>query len=117
MLRERIRYRPLHDKIMSPEEAGRFVKDGTNLFISGFTGGYPKLIPRELARRAQEGEQLRINLYAGASTGDAVDGVLARAGVVNWRRPYMSDRVMRPLINDGTILFKDDHLSRLSAQV
>ena len=92
-------------------------KDGTNLFISGFTAGYPKLIPKELARRAKEGENFKINLFAGASTGDAVDRVLAEADVVNWRRPYMSDPVMRSMINEGEIAFKDDHLSSLASRV
>ena len=115
--KERIRYAPLKDRIVNPATAAGHIKNGSNLFISGFAVGYPKLIPRELARRAQAGEDLKINLFAGASTGDAVDGVLAEAGVVNWRRPYMSDRKMRALINQGRIHFKDDHLSSLSSHV
>ena len=46
-----------------------------------------------------------------------VDGILARADLVAWRRPYMSDRFMRERINQGKIFFKDDHLSQLSAKV
>ena len=114
---DRIRYAPLLDKITSAEEAASFIKNGDNIFISGFTAGYPKLIPRELARRAAAGEKLTINLYAGASTAEQVDGVLARAGVVGWRRPYMSDRDMRNLINQARINFKDDHLSQLAISV
>jgi succinyl-CoA:acetate CoA-transferase len=116
-MENRIRYAPLRAKITDPATAARCIQDGTNLFISGFTAGYPKLIPRELARRAQGGEKFKINLSAGASTGDQVDGILARAGVIAWRRPYMSDRSMRDLINRDEIKFKDDHLSRLAAQV
>ena len=116
-MENRIRYAPLRAKITDPATAARCIQDGTNLFISGFTAGYPKLIPRELARRAHSGEKFKINLAAGASTGDLVDGILARAGVVGWRRPYMSDRSMRDMINREEIKFKDDHLSRLAAQV
>ncbi len=116
-MENRIRYKPLRAKITDPATAARCIQDGTNLFISGFTAGYPKLVPRELARRAQSGEKFKINLSAGASTGDLVDGILARAGVVAWRRPYMSDRSMRDMINRDEIKFKDDHLSRLAAQV
>ena len=114
---ERIRYRPLLDKITSPSEAASHIQDGTNLFISGFTAGYPKLIPQELVRRANAGEKFKINLFAGASTGEAVDRILAEAGVVAWRRPYMGDPVMREKINAGQIAYKDDHLSNLSARV
>jgi acyl-CoA hydrolase len=87
------------------------------LFISGFTAGYPKLIPQQLVNRARAGERFKINLFAGASNGDAVDGILAEADLVAWRRPYMSNRLMREKINRGEINFKDDHLSRLSALV
>ncbi len=114
---DRIRYAPLRDKVTDPETAARHIEDGTNLFISGFTAGYPKLIPRALVKRAKSGEAFKINLFAGASTGDQVDGILAEADLINWRRPYMSDKNMRKQINQGTIRFKDDHLSRLSASV
>ncbi len=117
MLTDRVRYKPLQDKITDPTTAASHIQDGTNLFISGFTAGYPKLIPQELVRRAETGEQFKINLFAGASTGDMVDGALARAGLVAWRRPYMSDKFMRGKINQGEIRFKDDHLSQLSAKV
>ncbi|QCQ21692.1 acetyl-CoA hydrolase/transferase C-terminal domain-containing protein [Desulfoglaeba alkanexedens] len=114
---ERIRYLPLRGKITDAVSAAQCIQDGTNLFISGFTAGYPKLIPQELARRARAGERFKINLFAGASTEDTVDGILAEAGVLAWRRPYMSDRIMREKINRGDIYFKDDHLSSLSEQV
>ncbi len=117
MLRDRIRFEKLHDKITDAATAAAHIKDGMNVFVSGFTAGYPKLIPAEIAKRAKAGERIRINLYAGASTGDDVDGALAEAGAINWRRPYMSSRSMRELINSGRILFKDDHLSSLAGQV
>jgi len=107
----------LRDKVTDPATATKHINDGTNLFISGFTAGYPKLIPLELARRAAAGEQFKVNLFAGASTGDEVDGIMAEAGIIGWRRPYMSSRSMRQKINENQILFKDDHLSRLSEQV
>ena len=117
MLNDRIRYAPLRDKITDPYTASKHIQNGTNLFISGFTAGYPKLIPHALVERSERGEKFKINLFAGASTGDLVDGILAKAGVVAWRRPYMSDKTMREKINRGEISFKDDHLSGLSAAV
>lgn len=116
-MEDRIQYPPLRRKITDAAAAARHIVDGTNLFISGFTAGYPKLIPKELVKRTMEGERFKVNLFAGASTGDSVDGILAEAGVVNWRRPYMSDRFMRERINTGEIHFKDDHLSQLAGEV
>lgn len=117
MLTDRVRYKPLQDKITDPATAAGHIQDGTNLFVSGFTAGYPKLIPRELVRRSENGEDFKINLFAGAFTGDMVDGILARAHLLAWRRSYMSDKVMREKINQAKIAFKDDHLSQLSAKV
>jgi acetyl-CoA hydrolase/succinyl-CoA:acetate CoA-transferase len=117
MLTERVRFKPLQDKITDSATAASHIQDGTNLFISGFTAGYPKLIPQELVNRSENGEQFKINLFAGASTGEMVDGILAKADLVAWRRPYMSDKFMRNKINQGKIAFKDDHLSQLSANV
>lgn len=114
---DRIRYAPLRAKITDPATAAAHIQDGTNVFISGFSAGYPKLVPQELVRRKHKGETFKINLFAGASTGDQVDGILSAADLVAWRRPYMSDRGMRRMINQGLIRFKDDHLSRLSAAV
>ena len=61
----RIRYAPLADKITDTRTAAEHIGDGANLFISG----YPKLIPRELVRRDETGEQFKVNLFAGASIG------------------------------------------------
>jgi len=118
MFSSRIRYAPLRAKITDAASAAAHIKDGTNLFVSGFSpAGYPKLVPQELAKRAKAGEKLKVNLFAGASTGDDLDGVLAEAGVVASRYPYMSSRSMRQRINTGEILYKDEHLSQTSAQV
>jgi len=116
-MHSRIHCPTLRDKVTDARTAAAHIQDGTNLFISGFTSGYPKLVPKELVRRARGGEQFKINLFAGASTGESVDGILAEAGVVAMRRPYMSDKTMRRRINDNLIRFKDDHLSMLAGQV
>ena len=55
-MEERIRCRPLRKKITDPATAAKIIRDGTNLFISGFSAGYPKLIPTELVRRAAGGQ-------------------------------------------------------------
>ena len=117
MIDARIRYAPLKARITDAATACRHIGEGTNLFISGFTAGYPKMVPQALVERARSGERFQINLFAGASTGKALDGILAEAGLVRWRRPYMSDRSMRQQINRNRILFKDDHLSSLSAKL
>ncbi len=118
MLSDRVRYLPLQDKITDAATAAKHIKDGMTIMVSGFSpAGYPKLIPAELAKRAQSGEKLSINLCAGASTAEDLDGVMARAGVVKKRWPYMGDRIMRDEINKGKIEYQDIHLSQFAEKV
>ncbi|TGU42047.1 acetyl-CoA hydrolase, partial [Mesorhizobium sp. M00.F.Ca.ET.186.01.1.1] len=52
-----------------------------------------------------------VNVYTGASLGSDVDAVMAEAGIVSKRLPFQADPVMRKKINDGSMMFVDQHLS------
>ncbi len=96
---------------MSAEEAASFIRPGMTIGSSGFTpAGYPKMIPAALAKRAEAGEKLDLTLLTGASTGDEMDGVLARAGVIRRRIPYQTNKDLRDAINRGEISYMDMHL-------
>ncbi len=89
---ERIRCKELKNKIMSAEDAARIITDGSIVGMSGFTpAGYPKAIPAELARRADGGEKIQIDLITGASTGPELDGLLAEKGIIRRRYPYQTN--------------------------
>ena len=107
------------DKAMSAEEAALLIHHGDVVGTSGFTpAGYPKVIPPEIAKRArklhEQGEPFQISLYTGASTGDELDGELARADAVSKRLPYQSNKDMRNAINTGKVEFIDFHLSHVA---
>src|SRR6056297_2873567 len=105
-MEERIRSEELREKIMSSKEASLFIKDGMTVGTSGFTpAGYPKAVPLALADRANGGEKIKINLITGASVGEELDGELAKAGVINRRYPYQTNKDMRNGINSGKIKF------------
>ena len=113
-LKKRIRNAQCREKIMSAEEASSFIRPGMTIGSSGFTpAGYPKMIPAALAKRAEAGEKLDLTLLTGASTGDEMDGVLARAGVIRRRIPYQTNKDLRDAINRGEISYMDMHLSQL----
>jgi len=113
-IRERIRDGALRGKIVFAEEAAKLIKNGMTVACSGFTpAGYPKVIPEMLAKRSQKGEELRLNIITGASTGDELDGVLARSGIIKKRFPYQTNVDCRNAINSGQIDFCDVHLSHL----
>lgn len=106
-------------KFITAEEAATYVKHDDNVGFSGFTpAGCPKVIPGAIARRAEqehkEGRPFKIGMFTGASTGDHLDGALARAEAVKFRTPYQSNKDMRTLLNAHGAEYFDMHLSELA---
>ena len=106
-------------KFITAEEAASYVKHDDNVGFSGFTpAGCPKVIPEAIARRAEqehkEGRPFKIGMFTGASTGDHLDGALARAEAVKFRTPYQSNKDMRALLNAHGAEYFDMHLSELA---
>lgn len=107
---------------LTADEAAALIQHGQTLGVSGFTpAGAAKVVPRALAARARAehaaGRPFKIAIVSGASTGDSLDGELARAEAISWRTPYQSNKSLRNSINDGRIRFFDMHLSHLPQQV
>lgn len=110
------------DKVMTAEEAAELIVDGDVIGASGFTlSGYPKAVAPFIAAKARRlhanGEPFSIALYTGASTGDEMDGELARANALSHRIPYQSHPDMRSAINAGAVEFSDLHLSHVAQYV
>lgn len=111
---ERIRNAELREKVVSADEAAKLFCSGMTVGMSGFTAvGYPKAVPMALARRAENGEKLKLTLITGASVGDELDGSMARAGVIDRRYPYQTNGSIREKINLGEINYVDMHLSQV----
>lgn len=111
MPNDRIRLNSLLGKVVSPEEAALFIKNGMTLGMSGFTrAGEAKAVPLALAQRAAH-EELKITLMTGASLGNDLDKILAKSGVLARRLPFQSDPGLRRAINAGEVIFIDQHLS------
>ena len=108
--------------IMTAEEAARLVHDGDQVGFSGFTpAGCPKVVPQAIAHYAEEehaaGRPFRISVFTGASTGDRLDGALARAHAIKFRAPYQSNKDLRAEINSGEVDYCDMHLSQLAQEL
>ncbi len=108
--------------ILTAEEAASLIQHDDNIGFSGFTpAGAAKAIPKAIAARARvehaAGRPFKIGIATGASTGDSLDGELARADAVKWRTPYQSNKDMRKGINEGRIHFFDMHLSQVPQYV
>ena len=106
-------------KMMSAEEAASLINHNDVIGFSGFTAaGCPKVITIALAKRAEEehakGNPFKIGMYTGASTGDSIDGVLARAHAIKFRTPYQSSNDLRKELNTQEAHYFDLHLSELA---
>ncbi|MCQ2329599.1 MAG: succinate CoA transferase [Paludibacteraceae bacterium] len=109
-------------KIMSADEAAKFINNGDIVSFSGFTpAGCPKEVPTAIAHRAEAehaaGREFKIAMYTGASTGDALDGALGRANAVLFRTPYQSSKDMRNRINEQEAHYCDLHLSHMAQEL
>ncbi len=107
---------------LTADEAAALIQNGQTLGVSGFTpAGAAKVVPKALAVRAraehEAGRPFKVAIVSGASTGDSLDGELARADAISWRTPYQSNKSLRESINAGRTRFFDMHLSHLPQQV
>ncbi len=107
---------------MSAEEAAKFINNGDVVGMGGFTpAGAPKDVTTAIAHRAEEfharGEEFKIGIYTGASTGDSCDGMLARAHAIAFRTPYQSNKSLREELNNQDAHYFDMHLSHLAQEL
>ncbi|THF47875.1 succinate CoA transferase [Flavobacterium supellecticarium] len=108
---ERIQFQKYEDKVISAHQAAAFFKDKMVVGSSGFTkAGDSKAVLPAFALRAEH-EDIGITLITGASLGHTTDADLARTNALYKRMPFQVDPVMRGKINNGEILFIDQHLS------
>lgn len=106
-------------KFVTADEAASYVNNGDVIGFSGFTpAGSPKEVPTAIAKRAEalhaQGEEFKIGVYTGASTGDSLDGALARANAILFRTPYQSNKDLRTALNCDRAPYFDMHLSSLA---
>ena len=111
MYRERIRHTGLVGRVTSAEAAASLIEDGMTVGMSGFTrAGEAKAVPMALAERAKT-DPLKITLLTGASLGNDLDKTLAESHVLSRRMPFQADPALRKAINNGEVMFVDQHLS------
>ncbi|MCM3239770.1 acetyl-CoA hydrolase/transferase family protein [Heyndrickxia oleronia] len=107
----------LINRIVSAQEAASWIKDGMTLGLSGFTrAGDAKAVPTALIERTKN-EAIKLNIYTGASLGSDIDKLMAEAGMIHKRMPFQADSTMRKKINQGEMLFVDQHLSHMAEAI
>lgn len=118
-MEERIMCDALKNRVCSAEEASHLIKNGMTVAVSGFTlSSYPKAVPLALAKRIEEtGEEFKVNLYSGASTGIELDGAWAKNNMIARRFPYQTNVDARKAINAGSMDYADIHLGMFPQQM
>lgn len=106
-------------KFITADEAAQLVENNYNVGFSGFTpAGCPKVVPGAIAKRAieehEKGNPFKIGMFTGASTGDLLDGELARAKAIKFRTPYQSNKDLRISLNEREAHYFDMHLSEVA---
>ena len=109
-------------KFISAEEAASLVKHDDNVGFSGFThAGCPKVVPVEIAKRAEaehaKGNPFKIGVFTGASGGPSIDSSLSQAKAIKFRTPYQTNRDLRASINADELDYFDLHLSHLAQEI
>ncbi|WP_313385646.1 succinate CoA transferase [Chishuiella sp.] len=114
---ERVKNADLHSKIMTAEESASFFENNMIVGSSGFTrGGDSKVVLKALANRAKN-EDLKVTLITGASLGHGTDAALVENNALKKRLPFQVDSVMRKSINNGDVLFIDQHLGETAEHI
>lgn len=118
-LKERIKFEPLRKKVVDARQAAHLVEDGMRVATTGTTTSVacPISFFEELAKRAEEGERFKIDLWSGAPLPPEVDARLTTAGVLNRRLCHQSDRTLAEAINKGEIHYSDMGSVWLAKQV
>jgi succinate CoA transferase len=103
-------------------EAASMIKNGDSIGLSGFTpSGAAKATTKELAEIAkaehEKGNEFKVSVFTGASTGQSTDGVLANAGALKFRAPYTTNADFRSHVNKNEIAYNDLHLSHMAQEL
>ena len=119
---DRIRSATFRQRVVSADDAVKFIHPGDTVAISGFaSAGTPKDSIVALAGRIGQirstGTDFTINLLTGASVSSDTERLLSEVDGIALRMPYQSEPTARGRINSGTMDYVDIHLSHVAQQV
>jgi succinyl-CoA:acetate CoA-transferase len=107
-VKKRIKFEPLREKILSAEEAAKFVENGMRIGTCGTpTAGCPISFFEALTRRAEQGERFKVDLWSCAPLSPEVDGKLAETGLLNRRLAHQANPILAKAANKGDIHYAD----------
>ena len=106
---DRIRLASLHDKVMSAEQAANFIENDMTVGMVVFTrAGEAKAVPRHLLNAPKK--SVKITLITGASLGNDLINSSLRQVCCTPHAIFKLDNTLRRAINNGEVMFVDQHL-------
>lgn len=103
----------LKGRVMSAEEASKFVESNMTVGFSGFSTGLPKVVPFEIAKRGVK----NLTLLCGAALGPETFKALTEAETIGNFAGFQFDPSLKKLINSGKIDYIDGHLGHFSRKI
>ena len=105
---ERIKFEPLRKRVITAEEAAKFVGNGMRIGTCGTpTAGYPVSFFEALGQRGEKGEKFKCDVWSCAPLGPEIDGKLTETGLLNRRLAHQSNPTLAKAINAGEIHYAD----------
>lgn len=103
----------LKNRVMSAEQAAKFVESGMTVAFSGFSTGLPKVVPFEIAKL----DVKNLTLLCGAALGPETFKAITDAGVLRGYVGFQFDPSLKNLINNGNIDYIDCHLGHFARKI
>lgn len=116
--KNRIRSSDLFEKVMTAEEACKFISNNMNVGIGGFTAvGCPKKIPKYLAENGDD--SLKLTILSGGSSSPEIENLLAKRKIIKKRAPgtLAVYEHMKNGISSGNIFYYDVHYSQMPQMI
>ncbi len=103
----------MQSRIASISQAAQIITDGMTVGMSGYAmAGYPKAIPKELAKRKAMGEHLIINLITGANV-PWLDEILGDAEIIGRRAPMCASKALSSQANAGKVQYIEQQMCKM----
>jgi succinyl-CoA:acetate CoA-transferase len=117
-LEKRIRKKELLEKVITPQEASLFFKDGMLVATSGNPlMGYPKATFLALADRMKREGGIKIDLLSAGPLGPEVEEALVQSKGIRTRIGAIGSELLRDAVNRGEVRFVEGKGGQLPAHV
>ncbi len=105
-IKERIADHSLLKKVITAEEAVKFIRDGMTIgTFGGNASGYPKKVFSRMIENIQDNHLTKITLFSTGVLGSEIDARLAEAGIMRRRLGQQANSTLRKFINKGEISY------------